>query len=45
MQNVTNENQWVLLPQRMPVQIKIMDPDPKYPLRVGTSAYVYIQTK
>lgn len=45
MQNVTNENQWVLLPQRMPVQIKITDPDPKYPLRVGTSAYVYIQTK
>jgi len=45
MQNVSNENQWVLLPQRMPVQIKIMDPDPKYPLRVGTSAYVYIKTK
>jgi len=43
MQNVTNENQWVLLPQRMPVQIKVIDPDPKYPLRVGTSAYVYIQ--
>lgn len=44
-QNVTNENQWILLPQRMPVQIKITDPDPKYPLRAGTSAYVYIKTK
>lgn len=43
-QNVTNENQWVLLPQRMPVQIKVLDPDPKYPLRIGTSAYVYVQT-
>ncbi len=45
MQNVSNENQWILLPQRLPVQIKVTDPDPDYPLRVGTSAYVYIQTK
>ncbi|MBX9598674.1 MAG: HlyD family secretion protein [Burkholderiales bacterium] len=44
-QNVTNENQWVLLPQRLPVQIKVMDLDDKYPLRVGTSAYVYIETE
>ena len=44
LQNVTNENQWILLPQRLPVIIKITDPDPKYPLRVGTSAYVYIKT-
>ncbi len=45
MQNVTNENQWVLLPQRLPVQIKVLDLDDKYPLRVGTSAYVYIKTE
>lgn len=44
-QTVINENQWVLLPQRLPVQIKITDLDPKYPLRVGTSAYVYIKSE
>lgn len=43
LQNVTNENQWILLPQRLPVLIKITDPDPNYPLRVGSSAYVYIK--
>ncbi len=43
-QLVLNENQWLLLPQRFPVQIKILDPDPKYPLNPGASAYVYIQT-
>lgn len=43
LQNVINENQWVLLPQRLPVIIKVTDPDPKYPLRVGTSAYVYVK--
>ena len=43
MQNVTNENEWILLPQRLPVQIKVTDLDPKYPLRSGMSAYVYIK--
>jgi multidrug resistance efflux pump len=43
LQNVTNENQWILLPQRLPVIIRVVDPDPRYPLRVGTSAYVYLQ--
>ncbi|STY29879.1 hemolysin D [Legionella wadsworthii] len=43
LQNVINENQWILLPQRLPVIIRITDPDPGYPLRLGTSAYVYIQ--
>jgi membrane fusion protein, multidrug efflux system len=43
LQNVVNENQWVLLPQRLPVIIRITDPNPKYPLRLGTSAYVYIK--
>ena len=44
LQTVVNENQWILLPQRLPVIIKVTDPDSKYPLSVGTSAYVYIKT-
>lgn len=44
LQNVTNENQWILIPQRLPVMIKVTDVNPKYPLRLGTSAYVYIKT-
>ena len=44
-QKINNENQWLLLPQRFPLQIKILDPDPKYPLNPGASAYVYIHTK
>lgn len=43
-QKVTNENQWLLLPQRFPLQIEITDLDPKYPLNPGASAYVYIHT-
>jgi membrane fusion protein (multidrug efflux system) len=43
-QKVSNENQWLLLPQRFPLQIEILDPDPKYPLNPGASAYVYIHT-
>lgn len=36
---------WFLLPQRLPVQIKITDYDPiDYPLSIGASAYVYIHT-
>ncbi|WP_133128547.1 HlyD family secretion protein [Legionella nagasakiensis] len=45
LQNVLNENQWILLPQRLPVIIKVTDPDSNYPLRVGTSAYVYIKAE
>lgn len=43
-QIVTNsENNWILLPQRFPVQIQITDYDAKnYPLSVGSSAYVYV---
>lgn len=38
-----NENNWFLLPQRFPVQIKLIDYDPKnYPLGVGASAYIII---
>lgn len=43
-QTVSNNNQWLNLPQRFPLQIKILDPDPKYPLNPGASAYVYIRT-
>ncbi len=44
LQKVRNENEWLLLPQRFPVQIKILNPDPNYPLHPGASAYVYIAT-
>lgn len=40
-----NENNWLLLPQRFPVQIRLLDYDAKhYPLPVGASAYVYVHT-
>jgi len=44
LQIVTNtEDNWFLLPQRLPVQIQIIDYDPKhYPLSIGSSAYVYV---
>lgn len=42
-QQVTNENQWLLIPQRLPLQIEITDPDPNYPLQPGASAYVYLK--
>lgn len=42
---VVNENKWMLLPQRFPVQIKVLDTNDDYLLRPGMSAYVYIQTK
>jgi multidrug resistance efflux pump len=43
-QVLMNQNKWLLLPQRMPVQIKITEPDKKYPLKPGMSTYVYIKT-
>lgn len=33
---------WVKVTQRVPVRIHIADPDPKYPLRIGTSATVTV---
>lgn len=42
-QKVISNNQWLLEPQRFPIQIEILDPDPKYPLHPGASAYVYIE--
>lgn len=44
-QIVSGDNEWLNLPQRLPLQIKILDPDPNYPLYPGASAYVYIQGK
>ena len=41
---VEKENQWFLLPQRFPVQIRITDPDPEFPLHPAGSAYVEIDT-
>ncbi len=37
-QNATGN--WVKVTQRIPVRIRIVDVDPKYPLRIGTSATV-----
>lgn len=35
---------WVKVTQRVPIRIHILDPDEKYPLRVGTSAKVAVDT-
>lgn len=43
-QVVVNVNEWLNLPQRFPLQIKILDPDPNFPLNPGASAYVYVRT-
>ena len=43
-QVVVTENEWLKLPQRFPLQIKILDSDVKYPLNPGASAFVYIHT-
>ena len=37
---VEKENEWFLLPQRFPVQIKIIDSDPEESFTHGASAYV-----
>lgn len=37
---VKKENEWFLLPQRYPVQIRILDPDKDLYLHFGASAYV-----
>ncbi len=41
-QNATGN--WVKVTQRVPVRVRILDPDPRYPLRVGASAEVTIDT-
>ena len=40
MAEVKKENEWFLLPQRYPVQIRILDPDQHLYLNFGASAYV-----
>lgn len=40
---VQTENKWLLLPQRLPVIIRITDPDQNYPLINGMSTYVRLQ--
>jgi membrane fusion protein (multidrug efflux system) len=39
-QNATGN--WVKVTQRVPVRIRIINPDPKHPLRLGTSAMVKV---
>ena len=34
---------WVKVTQRVPVRVRIVDPDPNYPLRVGTTASVHVE--
>ena len=41
---VRRENEWFLLPQRFPVQIRILDPDPRLQFHLGASAYVEVET-
>ena len=43
LQIVEPENQWFMLPQRLPVQIKLLDIDPEVQLTPGASAYVRIE--
>lgn len=39
-QNATGN--WVKVTQRVPVRIRVLDPDPKFPLRIGTTATVHV---
>jgi len=40
-QNATGN--WVKVTQRVPVRIRVEDPDPRYPLRIGTTATVKVR--
>jgi membrane fusion protein (multidrug efflux system) len=40
-QNATGN--WVKVTQRVPVRVRITDPDPQHPLRIGTSATVKVE--
>ncbi|MDX1900622.1 MAG: HlyD family secretion protein [Gammaproteobacteria bacterium] len=35
---------WVKVTQRVPVRVRVLNPDPKHPLRIGTSATVTVKT-
>jgi membrane fusion protein (multidrug efflux system) len=39
-QNATGN--WVKVTQRVPVRVRVLDPDPKFPLRIGTTATVRV---
>jgi membrane fusion protein, multidrug efflux system len=39
-QNATGN--WVKVTQRVPVRVRVLDPDPQFPLRIGTTATVRI---
>ncbi len=39
-QNATGN--WVKVTQRVPVRIRILNPDPQFPLQIGTSATVKV---
>jgi membrane fusion protein (multidrug efflux system) len=36
---------WVKVTQRVPVRVRVVDPDPKHPLRVGTTATVQVAVR
>ncbi|MBC7984963.1 MAG: HlyD family secretion protein, partial [Candidatus Obscuribacterales bacterium] len=40
-QNATGN--WVKIAQRVPVKIRVLDPDSKFPLRIGTSGNVRLK--
>jgi membrane fusion protein (multidrug efflux system) len=40
-QNATGN--WVKVTQRVPVRIRVEDPDPQHPLRIGTTASVKVR--
>lgn len=42
-QNATGN--WVKIAQRVPVKIRVLDTDPKFPLRIGTSGSVRVKMK
>lgn len=41
-QNATGN--WVKVTQRVPVRIRVLNPDPAFPLRIGTTASVHVRT-
>ena len=36
---------WVKVTQRVPVRVRILDPDPAHPLRIGTTASVEVKAR
>ena len=42
---VEKENEWFLLPQRYPVQIRLLDPPADLALHMGASAYVELESQ